>query len=81
MPSAWGEIGHHQRLYPGKLIIRSDEVITYRGHASNPRQRPFVDYREGPIYARARDGSLRRLRGDRDPRYLFREIHRLGGWT
>ena len=32
-----------------------------------------MDYREGPIYERARDGSLRRLRGDRDPRYLFRD--------
>jgi hypothetical protein len=79
--SAWGEIGRHQRLHPGKLIIRSDEVITYRGHANNHAGARFVDYREGPIYERASDGSLRRLRGHRDPRELFHEIHRLGGWT
>jgi hypothetical protein len=79
--SAWGEIGRHQRLHPGKLIVRSGEVITYRGHANNHASAHFVDYREGPIYERAEDGSLRRLRGDRDPRELFREIHRFGGWT
>jgi hypothetical protein len=79
--SAWGEIGRHQPLHPGKLIIRSDEVITYRGHANNHGSARFVDYREGPIYERAEDGSLRQLRGDRDPSELFREIHRFGGWT
>jgi hypothetical protein len=79
--SAWGEIGRHQPRYPGKLIVRSDEVITYRGHANNHASARFVDYREGPIYERAEDGSLRRLRGARDPSELFREIHRFGGWT
>ena len=33
--SAWGEIGRYQPDYPGKLIVRSAEVITYRGHANN----------------------------------------------
>jgi hypothetical protein len=79
--SAWGEIGRFQPLHPGKLIVRSDEVITYRGHANNHASAHFVDYREGPIYERAEDGSLRQLRGDRDPSELFREIHRFGGWT
>jgi hypothetical protein len=79
--SAWGEIGRFQPLNPGKLIVRSDEVITYRGHANNHASARFVDYREGPIYGRAEDGSLRQLRGDRDPSELFREIHRFGGWT
>jgi hypothetical protein len=79
--SAWGEIGRLQPLHPGKLIVRSDEVITYRGHANNHASARFVDYREGPIYERAEDGSLTQLRGDRDPSELFREIHRFGGWT
>jgi hypothetical protein len=79
--SAWDEIGRHQRQHPGKLIVRSGEVITYRGHANNHASARFVDYREGPIYERAGDGSLRRLRGTRDPRKLFGEIHRFGGWT
>jgi hypothetical protein len=79
--SAWGEIGRHQTRHGGKLIVRSDEVITYRGHANNHASARFVDYREGPIYELQDDGSVRRLRGDRDPRRLFREIHRFGGWT
>jgi hypothetical protein len=57
VPSAWGEIGHHQRLYPGKLIIRSDEVITYRGRANNPRQRPVRGLPRG-THIRAREGRF-----------------------
>jgi hypothetical protein len=79
--SAWGEIGRYQPLQPGKLIVRSAEVITYRGHAGNHGSARFVDYREGPIYERRGDGSLALLRGDRDPSELFREVHRSGGWT
>jgi hypothetical protein len=79
--SAWGEIGRYQPLHPGKLIVRSAEVITYRGHANNHGSARFVDYREGPIYERLDDGALVQLRGDRDPSELFREVHRFGGWT
>ena len=35
VPTAWGEIGRYQGNYPGKLIARSSEVITYRGHTNN----------------------------------------------
>jgi hypothetical protein len=79
--SAWGEIGRYQPLHPGRLIVPSAEVITYRGHTNNHGSSQFVDYREGPIYERLDDGSLVQLRGDRDPSELFREVHRFGGWT
>ena len=79
--SAWGEIGRYQPLHPGKLIIRSDEVITYRGHTNNHASARVVDYREGTIYERLADGSLRTLRGTRDPSELFGEVRRAGGFT
>ncbi len=79
--SAWGEIGRYQPFFPGKLIVRSAEVITYRGHTNNHGSARVVDYREGPILERLPDGSLRALRGARDPRELFGEVHRFGGWT
>jgi hypothetical protein len=79
--TAWGEIGRYQPKYPGKLIIRSDEVITYRGHTNNHGSAHFVDYREGPIFVRGDTGGLTLVRGTRDPREIFSEVHRFGGWT
>jgi hypothetical protein len=79
--SAWGEIGRYQPRYPGKLIVRSAEVITYRGHTNNHGSAHFVDYREGPIFELQPDGTLKLVRGTRDPRELFAEVHRFGGWT
>jgi hypothetical protein len=79
--SAWGEIGRYQPRYPGHLIIPSAEVITYRGHTNNHGSHHFVDYREGPIYELHSDGSVTQIRGTRDPRDLFAEVHRFGGWT
>jgi hypothetical protein len=79
--SAWGEIGRYQALHPGRLIVRSAEVITYRGHTNNHGSARFVDYREGPIFELQADGSLKLVRGTRDPSELFREVHRFGGWT
>jgi hypothetical protein len=79
--SAWGEIGRYQSRYPRKLVVRSSEVITYRGHANNHASARFVDYREGRIYRLRQDGAVRLLRGARDPRRRFRQIRRYGGWT
>jgi hypothetical protein len=79
--SAWGEIGRYQPRYPGKLIVRSAEVITYRGHTNNHGSAHFVDYREGPIFELQPDGTLKLVRGTRDPSKLFAEVHRFGGWT
>jgi hypothetical protein len=79
--SAWGEIGRYQGQHPGKLIVRSAEVITYRGHTNNHGSAKFVDYREGPIFERRSDGTFQLVRGTRDPRDLFDEVHAAGGWT
>jgi len=79
--TGWGEIGRYQSRYPDNLVVRSAEVITYRGHTNNHGSARVVDYREGTIYERRPDGSLVALRGDRDPRQLFDEVHAFGGWT
>ena len=79
--SAWGEVGRYQPFFPGKLLVRSAEVITYRGHTNNHGSARVVDYREGPIFERREDGTLQELRGSRDPSELFGEVHRAGGWT
>jgi len=79
--SGWGEIGRHQGEYPGKLIARSAEVITYRGHLNNHVSAQVVEYREGPILQRRGDGSLVPLRGRRPAREAFADIHRAGGFT
>jgi hypothetical protein len=78
--SDWGEIGRYQPSYPGKLIARGDEVITYHGHTNNQVSGKYVDYRTGPIYER-RDGTLALLRGPRPPRHLFDDVHAAGGFT
>ena len=78
---AWNEIGRYQQLYPRNLVVRSDEVITYRGHTNNHASARFVDYRTTPVYERLADGSLRLLRARRDPKEIFREVQRAGGWT
>ena len=57
--TAWGEIGRHQPAHPGKLIVRSSEVITYRGHANNHASLRYVDHRTGPVYERGSSGDLR----------------------
>ena len=65
---AWNEIGRYQSLYPNNLVIRSDEVITYKGHTNNHASAKFVDYRTTPVYERVAGGSLKLLSGGREPR-------------
>src|SRR5262245_4609091 len=79
--SAWGEIGRYQPRYPGKLIARSSEIITYRGHTNNHVSVQYVDHRTGPVYERAPDGGLTLLRASRTPAQIFRDVHRAGGFT
>ena len=79
--SAWGEIGRYQADYPGKLIERSAEVITYRGHTNNHGSHTYVDYRTGPIYERRDDGSLELRRPARPAKDIFEAVHAAGGWT
>jgi hypothetical protein len=77
----WGEIGAFQADYPGHLLIRSAEVITYRGHVNNHASVDFADYRTGPIYERQGDGTLALLRGERPASAIFDEIDAAGGWA
>lgn len=79
--TGWGEIGRHQAAHPGKLVVRSSEVISYRGHSNNHASARYVDHRIGPVYELREDGRLKLLRGDRDPRQNFKEIQQAGGWT
>ena len=78
---SWGEVGRYQSRHPGKQIVRSAEVITYRGHVNNHNTAKVVDYREGPIYERRSDGTLAQVRGRRPASRLFDDIHAAGGYT
>ncbi len=87
----WGEIGRLQgtAVYPkNKLVIRSAEVITYRGHINNHATVHYVDYRTGPVYVRASDGSLTKVRDTQPASRIFDDIHAVRnaggkqrGWT
>jgi hypothetical protein len=81
VPVAWGEIGRRQHAFPGRLIGRSAEVITYRGHTNNHASARYVDYRTGPVLEREHDGTLVPKRGPRPPRELFADVHAAGGFT
>ncbi len=78
--SAWPEIARRQDDHPRNLVIRSQEVTTYRGHL-NGHAGSQVDYRTGPLFVRAADGSFRRLRGPRPARLIFAAQKRAGGFT
>ena len=79
--TGWGEIGRFQSDYPNKLIIRSSEIITYRGHANNHASVTYVDYRTGPVYERLADETLELERRTRPASALFDAIHAGGGFT
>jgi hypothetical protein len=80
-PSAWGEIARHRAAQPGKLVGRSSEVITYRGHANNQLSGRYVDYRTGPVYALRSDGGVAQRRGARPASRILRDVRRAGGFT
>jgi propanol-preferring alcohol dehydrogenase len=79
--SAWGEVGRYQPQYPGKLIIRGTEVITYHGHCMNHASVHYVDHRTGPVYELANDGTLALLRATHPPAEIFAEVLANGGFT
>lgn len=81
-PTGWGEIGRYQAAHPGKLVIRSSEIITYHGHSQNHASLTYVDHRAGPLYELQRpSGKLKRERKKRAPKKFFKEIRAAGGWT
>lgn len=79
--SSWGEVGRLQGDYPGKLVIRSAEVITYRGHANNHGITAQADYRTGPLYELGPSGSLTQIRAERTAAGLFEFVHDRDGLT
>jgi hypothetical protein len=79
--TAWGEVGRHQARHPGKAVLRSSEVITYRGHLHNDVGLNYVDYRTGPVYERRADGGLVPRRGPRPASAILAQIKRAGGFT
>jgi hypothetical protein len=79
--SAWGEVGRYQADYPGKLVARSSEVITYSGHTNNHGSAAYVDYRTGPVLERDTAGNLDLLRPARPASAIFDDVHAAGGYT
>jgi len=79
--TAWGEIGRHQADHPGKLIVRSSEIITYLGHANNHHSLRYVDHRTGPVYERDTSGALTLRRAARPASALWEGIRGGGGFT
>lgn len=79
--TGWREVGRHQARHPGKAILRSSEVITYRGHLHNNAGGRYVDYRTGPVHERGADGTLTLRRAARPAGVLLDEIQRAGGFT
>ena len=80
--SAWGEIGRFQADYPGKLIARSAEIITYRGHANNHAQRRLRRLPHRPRLRAAGATARSTCAAPRARRaQLFDGIHAGGGFT
>ena len=79
--SGWGEIGRHQDRYAGKLVARSAEVITYRGHTNNHGSLRYVDHRTGPVLEWAPPGPPALRRPARGATGIFDAVIAGGGWT
>ena len=79
--SAWGEIGRYQSRHRGRLIGRSSEVITYRGHTNNQLSGSYVDYRTGPVYDLRPDGGVTLRRAAQPASRILRGVRRAGGFT
>ena len=86
--SAYDEIGRHRAAYPDKLVARSTEVTTYRGHMQNHTSGDLVDYRTGPLYvASVQNGAVGPIdaqapaRPARPASEILGEIRADGGFT
>ena len=77
----WNEIGRFQSDYAGKLIARSAEVITYRGHINNHMSATYVDHRTGPVYGFRDSGDHALLREAQPASRILDDIHAAGGYT
>lgn len=79
--ASWTEIGRYQPSHPGKLVVRSAEVITYRGHVNNHGSATTVDHRTGAVQELQPDGSLKPLRAAQPASRLLSDIRAAGGVT
>lgn len=75
------DVGRIAAHYPGRLILRGNEVTTYRGHANVAGAVGYLDYRTGAVYERRDDGSLQLRRGARPASELFASARARGGLT
>lgn len=76
----WDEIGRLQTDHPGRLVIRSAEVITYRGHVNNHGSARYVDHRTGPVYE-WQEGAVVNIRQAEPASRILADIRAAGGWT
>ncbi len=79
--SGWPEEDRLRGDYPGRLVLRGEEVTTYNGHTNNIASGVEPDYRTGPLYERQGDGALRFLRGPQPVSGVFDTVNRAGGIT
>jgi hypothetical protein len=82
--SGWPEYDRRRAdggVPPGKLLIRSEEVTTYRGHTNNHASGVQPDYRLGPLLERQSGGSLTQMRGARPVSQVFDEVNAANGIT
>lgn len=77
----WDEIGRFTPAHPGKLVVRSAEVITYRGHVNNHASATTVDHRTGPVLELAPDGGLEPVRDAQPASRILQDIRAAGGVT
>jgi hypothetical protein len=75
----WAEIGALRARHPNNLIVRSAEIITYRGHVNNHASATYVDYRTGPVYELT--DKLREVGAAQPASRIFDDIHAGGGFT
>ena len=82
--SGWPEYDRRRAnggVPPGKLLVRSEEVTTYRGHTNNHASGVQPDYRVGPLLERQSDGSLTQMRAARPVSQVFDEVNAANGIT
>jgi len=79
--TGWPEEDRLRGDYPGRLVLRGEEVTTYNGHTNNIASGVEPDYRTGPLFERQGDGSLRFLRGPQPVSGVFDAVNRAGGIT
>ncbi|HEX5910093.1 MAG TPA: CehA/McbA family metallohydrolase, partial [Thermoleophilaceae bacterium] len=79
--TGWPEEDRLRGEYPGRLILRGEEVTTYNGHTNNIAGGVEPDYRTGPLYERQGDGSLRLVRAAQPVSGVFDTVNRAGGIT